>query len=135
MSPELAPDIAQVFNSIPPGPRAGLLHLRDMIFSVARDTPGVGRVEEALRWGQPAYLTPDTKSGTTLRLGVPKSGGFALFVNCKTTLIEDFRAMAPTGTRFEGQRAVLFAETADIDPAATEWLIRRALTYHLQSRR
>mgnify|MGYP000592624135 CR=1 FL=1 len=43
----------------------------------------------ALRWGQPAYLAP---KGSTLRVGIPKSGGaFALFAHCQTTLIADFR--------------------------------------------
>jgi hypothetical protein len=43
-----------------------------------RATPGVGALHETLKWGQPAYLTPETRSGTTLRLGVPKSGGYAI---------------------------------------------------------
>lgn len=112
--------------------RAGLLRLRALIFEVAAETPGVGRIEEALRWGQPAYLTPDTGAGSAIRLGVPKAGGFALFVTCSTSLIEDFRLVAPVGMRFEGKRAVLFRDAGEIDEAAMVVLIRRALSYHLK---
>ncbi len=46
-----------------------MLRLRDLIFATAAATPGVGTIDEDLRWGQPAYLTAETQSGTALRLG------------------------------------------------------------------
>jgi len=39
-----------------------------MIFDVAKKTPGVGKLEEDLRWGQPSYLTLETGSGSTIRI-------------------------------------------------------------------
>ena len=124
--------VESVFAGFTDAARAGLLELRRLIFEVAAEMPEVGRVEEALRWGQPAYLTPETKSGSTIRLGVPKAGGFAFYVNCQTTLIEGFRPIAPPDTRFEGARAVLFRDPSEIDPPAMRLLIGRALTYHLK---
>ena len=70
--------VAQAFEAFPDPGRSGLLALRALIFDVATQNSRMGQVEEALRWGQPAYLTPVTRSGTTLRLGVPKAAGFAL---------------------------------------------------------
>lgn len=130
MKDRMALEVAAVFEGFPPVARAGLLRLRALIFEVAAETPGVGRVEEALRWGQPAYLTPDTGAGSTIRLGLPKAGGFALFVNCQTSLIENFRLIAPVGMPLEGKRAVVFRAVDEIDEAAMVVLIRRALSYH-----
>jgi hypothetical protein len=128
----MSPDIAAAFRTMPAPARDGCLGLRSLIFDVALATPGVGRVAEELRWGQPAYLTPDTKSGSTLRLGTPKSGGYALFVNCRTTLIADFQTIAGPGWRYEGTRAVLFRDGEEPDREALRLLIRAALTYHLR---
>lgn len=125
-------DIAAAFDIADLQARKGLLILREMIFEVGDDLPQIGKINEALRWGQPAYLTPETKSGTTLRLGIPKSGGFALFVHCQTTLISDYQAAFPNVTNIEGNRAILFNTTAEIDPNKHKWLIRQALTYHLK---
>jgi len=63
------PNVARRFASFPQDLRAPLLDLREMIFDIAQKTPGVGAIEETLKWGQPAYLTPVTKSGSTIRLG------------------------------------------------------------------
>ena len=127
----MTPEVRAAFNAFPPDARAGCLALRQLIFDVAADTPRIGRISEELRWGQPAYLTPDTKSGTTIRIGLLKTGGYALFVHCQTSLIESFRMIAPEGTRFEGQRAVLFQSGEMPDRDALKLLIKAALTYHL----
>ncbi|MBL4766810.1 MAG: DUF1801 domain-containing protein [Rhodobacteraceae bacterium] len=126
-------DIKAAFDVPDKQARKGLLTLRELVFNVANDLPQIGEITEALRWGQPSYLTLQTKSGSTLRLGIPKSGGFALFVHCQTSLISDFHAAFPNDKNVEGKRAVLFKEAADIDPNKVKWLIRRALTYHLKT--
>lgn len=128
------PTVRAVFDAAPPQPRAGMLALRQLIFDTAARLPEVGRVEESLRWGEPAYLTPETRSGSTLRLGAPRAGGVALYCNCRTSLIADFRDLAGTAVRTSGNRAVLFAGVGDIDPALTAILITRALTWHLRQR-
>ena len=125
-------NVAAVFAAFPDAAQPGCRALRDLIFAVAAETPQAGPIAEELRWGQPAYLTPQTGSGTTIRIGVPKSGGFALFLHCRTSLIEDFRPLAPEGTRFDGTRAVLFDDDDSPDRDALALLIRAALTYHLR---
>jgi hypothetical protein len=102
-----------------------------MILDEAARLPQVGRIEEALRWGQPAYLTPDTGAGCSLRIGPVKDGGFGLFVHCRTTLIEEFRAGPGGACRTEGTRAVLFRTAADIAEGPVGMLIAGALTWHL----
>jgi len=116
-------NIAAAFAAFPAGERAGLMALRSRILAVAL-AEGID-VEEALRWGQPAYLAV---RGSTIRLGVPKSGGFAVYTHCQTTLISDFRTLCPE-LHFEGNRAVHFT-VGKPPPATIDMLIRAALTYH-----
>ncbi len=68
-----------------------------MIFDVAASTEGVGAIEETLKWGEPAYLTTASKSGSTIRMDWKgkKPNQFAMYFNCKTTLVETFRTMFP----------------------------------------
>jgi hypothetical protein len=62
------PHVEAVFQSWPQPMRRKLLALLQMIFDVAADMPGVGALEETLKWGQSAYLTPHTRSGSTVWL-------------------------------------------------------------------
>ena len=45
------------FAAYPPNIRRKLMALRALIFDVASATEGVGRLEEAIKWGEPAYVT------------------------------------------------------------------------------
>jgi hypothetical protein len=128
--------VAAVFDAYPPAAREQLLSLRELIFEVAASTPGVGALQETLKWGEPAYLTPHTKSGSTLRIGFKPSqpDQYALYVNCQTNLIDTFRAMFGNEFNFEGNRAVVF-QVGDTPPAdALALCIAAALTYHLNKR-
>ncbi|QBF29733.1 DUF1801 domain-containing protein [Thalassococcus sp. S3] len=125
--------VADAFLAYPKAAQPGLLRLRDLVFDVAEDTPEAGRIEESLRWGQPAYLTPETKSSSTLRLGVPKDGdGFAIYAHCGSSIISTFAETFPGQDKIEGNRAVHFGSVDQIDPARHGMLIRHALTYHLK---
>ncbi len=127
-----SPDIERAFDLPDPEARKGLLLLRDLIFEIAADTPETGRIEEALRWGQPAYLTPETKLGSTIRLGAHKDARFALFVHCQSRLIPEYITAYPAWDRLDGTRALLFNHARDIEPLRHGWLIRRALTYKIR---
>ena len=104
------------------------------IFDTAAETPGVGALEETLKWGQPAYLTPESKSGSTIRLGLPKAGGFALYTHCQTTLLADFRDVFPGDFVYEGNRAIRFRDGDALPLDKLRLLVRRALTYRLKRR-
>ncbi|QBY01872.1 DUF1801 domain-containing protein [Rhodophyticola sp. CCM32] len=126
------PAVAARFASFPDRARKGLLTLRSLIFETAADLPPVGPLEETLKWGQPAYLTPETKSGSTIRLGLPKEGGFAIYVHCQTTILSEFQSLFPDDFTYEGHRAIRFDDDADLPQDQIGLLIRRALTYHLK---
>jgi len=136
MRPIEVPAIAEAYQQFPPGLREKLIALRELIHDVAASTEGVGRLEETLKWGQPSYLTPETKSGSTLRLGVSKDGRYAgLYVHCQTNILESFRDRFPDAFRYEGARAILFTEDEELQPEKLRDCIAHALTYHLRKSR
>jgi hypothetical protein len=126
------PDVEARFASFPEPARTGLLTLRGLIFETAETTPGIGALQETLKWGQPAYLTPETRSGSTIRLGLPKQGGFALYIHCQTTILSDFRNLFPDDFIYEGNRAVHFKDSEMLPLERVRLLIHSALTYHLK---
>lgn len=131
------PAVARTFASYPPAVRKKLLALRELIFRTAASTPGVGELEETLKWGEPAYLTARTGSGSTLRIAWRKArpAEYAIFFNCNTSLVETFRTMFPHGLRFEGNRAIVLDEAQDIPVDALALCIEAALTHHLRRKR
>ena len=126
------PDVERVFLKLADDVKPGLLSLRDLVFDVAAQTPGVVAIEETLKWGQPAYLTPETGSGSTIRLGLPKQGGYAIYTHCRTTILSDFQALFPDDFDYEGNRAIHFKAKAIPDLDKLRLLVKHALTYHLK---
>ncbi|MEL6573850.1 MAG: DUF1801 domain-containing protein [Pseudomonadota bacterium] len=131
MRPFGSSKVDAAFAAFPDDTRPALMALRDLIFSIAEETPEVTQLVEDLRWGQPSYLTAP-RVGSTIRLGVAKKGGFGLFAHCQTTLISDFVAAYPGWDRIDGNRGVLFDDIKQIDPVRHGALIKAALTYHLR---
>lgn len=105
-------EVAAIFADYPAGVRKKLLELRQLIFDAARDTHGVGKIEETIRWGQPSYITAQSGSGTTIRLGDVKKqpGQLAIYVHCQTSLIDDFRNKYGDTLNFETNRAIHFSD-------------------------
>lgn len=130
--PEPPQAVADAIAANPTESQAGLWALRRLILETAATLPDVGRVEECLKWGQPAFTTPDTKSGSTLRIGCPKDGGFALYAHCQTSIISDFSSTFQGLDKIEGNRAVMFRHVDEIDTNRHSHLIASALRYHLR---
>ncbi|KAJ55242.1 hypothetical protein ACMU_15925 [Actibacterium mucosum KCTC 23349] len=114
------------------GAQAGLDQLRALILSTAAEMPEVGAIEETTKWGQPSFAPTRPRTGTPLRLGQPKEGGFAIYAHCATSVISDFQALFPDEFRYDGNRAVLFDTPGDIQPDKLRLLITAALRYHLR---
>lgn len=129
--PPPPPDVQHVIDSYEPAVHQGVMALRGLIYRVAGDLNGIGPLQEALRWGQPAYLTASTGAGSTLRLGPHRDACFALFAHCQTTIIHSYAQAFPGWDRIDGNRAVLFDTPDQIEPERLTHLIRHALTYHL----
>lgn len=130
------PAVASVFEEYPQPIQAKLLLLRQLIFDTAAKTTGVGQLEETLKWGQPSYLTPQTKSGSTIRIDQVKrqKDQIAIFFNCQTNLVEMFRDIYRYDLQFEDNRAILINIADDIPQGILGDCIAMALTYHLRKR-
>ena len=130
-------DVAAAFETYPLAARARLLEVRRLIFETAAATPGVGPLTETLKWKEPAYLTAVSGSGSTIRLGWPRSmpNRCAVYLNCKTTLVDTFRGFAPDGLAFQGNRAILMAVDCPLPRDALTTCLALALTYHHAKRR
>jgi hypothetical protein len=126
------PEVAAVFSAYPAAIRRRLISLRKLILDTAAATAGVGDLEEALRWGEPAYLTTASKSGSPIRIGWKKSAPsqYAIYFHCQTKLIGTFRRMFAGVLHFEGNRAIVFEENDRVPAKELSRCIALALTYH-----
>jgi len=125
------PDVAAVFEAYPAKVRAKLLRLRKLILKTATLTEGVGPITETLKWGEPAYLTETSRSGSTIRLGwkAKMPDQFALFFNCNTTLVDTFRTLFPD-LKYQGNRAIVFSTNDKLPVDELGECFNMALTYH-----
>ncbi|MCE2489371.1 MAG: DUF1801 domain-containing protein [Anaerolineae bacterium] len=106
-----------------------MMRLRQLVLDTASETAGVGKLEEALRWGEPAYIT---KGGSTLRMDwkgrVPNQ--YAMYFNCNTSLVPVFREIYGEVFTFEGNRAIVFDKSDELPVDELKHCISLALTYH-----
>jgi hypothetical protein len=125
-----------VFSACPRPLQSKLLALR-LIFDTAKATKGVGALQEALKWGQPSYLTPETKSGSTIRIDGDKSAPnrYAIYFHCRTDLVGTFRELYPTELSFDGNRSILLDAGEKLPESALRHCVALALTYHLNKRK
>ena len=112
--------------------RGRLLEIRQLIFTVAAEIGNVGPLTETLKWGEPAYLTEISRSGTTIRLGATREAphNSALLFNCKTSLIDMFRNAFTADFTFEGNRALVIPADRELPRAPLLFCLSAALTYH-----
>jgi hypothetical protein len=124
--------VAAAFSAFPKRVRARLLEARNLIFKTAAEIEGVGPLTETLKWGEPAYLTEATGSGSTIRLGWLRSSerNCAVFFNCRTTLIDDFRNEFPDIFAYEKNRAILLDAGKPLPEVPLSTCLAMALTYH-----
>ena len=130
-----AAGVDQVFDACPEPARTRLKSLRRLILDTARETEGVGAIEEALKWGQPSYLTAESGSGSTIRIDRMKSADnqVAVFFHCQTDLVATFRELYPE-LSYSGNRAILLDAGKKLPEAELRHCVALALTYHLRKK-
>ncbi|MBH0009730.1 DUF1801 domain-containing protein [Salinibacterium sp. SWN1162] len=131
----MPPEVAATFGDYPEPMRSELLALRELVLATASETEGVGAITESLKWGEPAYLTKETRSGSTIRIAptnAKSAHDYAMFFICSTNLVNDFRAQFGDMFAYEGERAVLFTVGDSVPVDELRECVRQALTYHLR---
>jgi hypothetical protein len=125
-------EVAAVFNSYPKKIQAKLMFLRRIIFETAAAIEGVGNIEETLKWGEPSYLTPKSKSGSTIRIAWkgPQKEHYSIFFKCTANLVPAFREKFPHSFKFGGNRSIDFSLKDHVPVGELKQCIALALTYH-----
>ena len=126
------PQVKEVFAKFPTATRKKLMELRRMIFKVASETHGVGELEETLKWGQPSYVTSNTKSGSPIRIGREKhtDGDYGIYFHCQTSLVKAFKEKYQDTFTYENNRAIIFDTNKEIPARELCECLAMALTYH-----
>ena len=125
------------FATYPAEARGKLLYLRHLILETAEELENVGPITETLKWGEPAYITSQSGSGSTIRIDwkAKTPDQYAMYFNCKTTLVDTFRTAFPNDFRFEGNRALVFTISDSIPEDSIKHCIGAALVYHRNQHR
>ena len=110
------PDVTAVFDAYPDRIRSKLMYLRKLILETATKSELVGEIEETLKWGEPSYLTPKTKSGSTVRIDWKESypDHYSIYFKCTANLIPAFKEKYPEKFNFGGDRSIDFQIDDDI---------------------
>lgn len=126
-------EVAEIFESYPPAFKKKLLFLRALILNVAKSDARIGKIDETVRWGEPSYLTSETKSGSIIRIhwraSQPKQ--YAIYFHCGTTLVSDFKKKYSKNLCFGGNRSIIFQEKDIVPEKIVSTCIKMALTYNL----
>lgn len=136
MKPFSDASVAARFAAYPAPVRTRMLALRELVFQTAAGLPAVGELQETLKWGEPAYVTAQTRSGSTIRMDwKPRHPDqVAMYFHCRTGLVDTFRTLFPRELTFEGNRALVFRLEDRIPKDAVAFCIETSLMYHWRKR-
>ena len=108
------------------------MFLRQLIYDTAESMEDIGEIEETLKWGEPSYLTPKSKSGSTIRIAwkTPPKEQYSMFFKCTANLVPAFEEKFPQLFKFGGNRRIDFGLDDEVPVQALKQCIALALTYH-----
>ncbi|MFK8079570.1 MAG: DUF1801 domain-containing protein [Granulosicoccus sp.] len=126
--------VEAVFENYPEPVKASLFGIREIVLDTADSLELPEGVEETLKWGEPSYLPKKARIGSTVRIGEFDDSHVALYFNCQTMLVENFRAMYGDDLAYSKNRAVLFPLGEPLPEEVIKVCTRMALRYHLDKR-
>ena len=123
------PKVKEIFESYPRFVQKQMYALRDLVIETARETEGLEKLEETLKWGEPSYMT---KNGSTIRMDwkASRPDEYAMYFHCQTKLVETFKVLYRDQFKFEGNRALVFGCNEKIAKNELKHCISIALNYH-----
>ena len=103
--------------------------LRKLVLETANEIPGLTKLEETLKWGEPSFVT---KGGSTLRMdwkkGTPNQ--YQLYFKCTSRLVETFKIVFGDLFDYEKSRAIIFQLDQEIPIQEIKKCIKTTLLYH-----
>ncbi|TQV88092.1 DUF1801 domain-containing protein [Aliikangiella coralliicola] len=135
--PVINPEVSSAVKNFPPEAKEAFFELRELVYSAAADNKKIGVLHETLKWREPSYLTQQSKSGTTIRIAWNKKypDSIGIYLNCKTTLVENIRTLFPDDFQFEGNRGLILNLSRPLPVDAILCCFEMALTYHLKAKK
>ena len=121
-------EVQKQFNAYPPKVQRQLSEIRNLIFEIAEEK-NLGVIDESIRWGEPSY---SAKGGSPIRIDwkARSPNQISLFVNCKTRLIDTYKALYGNTFTFIGNREVVLPLSKPIPLEELRACILMALQYH-----
>ena len=128
--------VAELFKNYPKEIQQCLFVIRQLILDLADSNKQVGAIEETIKWGEPSYITSKANYGSTIRLSWKKINPeqYAVYFNCKTTLVDTFKEIYSAIFKYEGSRGIIFNAHDKIPVDALSDCITMALTYKSNKR-
>jgi uncharacterized protein DUF1801 len=122
------PQVVNIIQAYPIAVRKKLLFLRQLIIETAIEIKEIDKLEETLKWGEPAYITA---IGSTLRIDwkASKPTQYAIYFHCKTKLVDTFKELYHDTFMYERNRAIIFSMNDDIPVEELKHCIALSLTY------
>ncbi len=124
-------DVELKYKTYPPNVRKEMLALRKCILDIAKKDEEIDFVCEALKWGEPSFLTKS--SGTTLRIDWKEKTPeyISIFVNCQTKLISMFKELYPNEFEYFGNRELRIPLKGKYSKTKLKKCIELVLKYNL----
>ena len=117
------------FETYPETVQNKMKELRDLILITAAEIASIQEIEETLKWGEPSYIV---KKGSTIRIDWKSKSPhqYAMYFNCKTSLVETFKVIYGELFKYEKNRAILLDLDEAIPQKELKDCIGMALQYH-----
>jgi hypothetical protein len=92
-----------------------------LVYETAASIEAIGEIEETLKWGEPSYLTPISKT---------QKEQYSIFFKCTANLVPAFKEKFPQKFKFGGNRSIDFNLNDHVPVKELKQCIALALTYH-----
>ncbi|MCW7457556.1 hypothetical protein ND856_02630 [Leptospira bandrabouensis] len=122
-------EITSYYFNLTPAMLEKFMEIRNWIYELSFADEKIGEIEECLKWGEPSFLTPKTKSGSTIRMAKVNDSEFALYFNCKTSIAKEISIEFPE-FNCDGKRALYLSASNKLPKTKLIVCLKKALLYH-----
>ncbi|MEM9999827.1 MAG: DUF1801 domain-containing protein [Pseudomonadota bacterium] len=106
--------------------------IKHLIAQAAAEVPGIGAIDETIKWGQPSFAPAKQGIGSSVRIETRPDGEFGLMFICTTGLVDEFRSIYGDTLHFEANRAIVLKDGPLAEQDALKHCIQLALTHKLR---